>query len=408
MNQKLCQLDSIKEIQEFVARCGSQRAAARQLGVPRSTFQDHCKRVYKKAAEYEIKREQPTYHHKVLYQDIKRLKRKLERTKARDENAVFELNQEIMAVLSDYKFAELPYTFDFELDESSCTVGNYVGVVQCSDWHLGECVNTPNNQFNLEIASARLKLYADKIIEKMCGINTLVVALTGDLINSPRRPDEYLTNAKNSAKTFVVALDLLNQFLTYLSLRFKKVVVLSVCGNESRLDKEWGNVQQVVSNNFDYMLFHSLAALNRCNNTHFVLDDNPFETVVDINGAGILLTHGTAIKNPESDISKIVAKYSMSGIQIDYVLFGHIHSAYISDNFARSGSLVGDNTYSFNALNLIGHPSQNIFIVDDKGNIDGYKINLENVNDHFDIKNVLSENKNDKQTKINIISIKKD
>lgn len=407
MNQKLCQLDSIKEVEEFIAQCGSQRAAARQLGVPRTTFQDHCKRIYKNAAQYELKREQPTYHHKVLYQDIKRLKRKVERAKAREENAVFELNKEIMDFLCGYEFTKFHDISPFELVNEDAP-SRPVGIIQCSDWHLGECVNTVNNFFDLEIASGRLKTYAGKVIEELAGrVDKIVIAMTGDMINSPRRPDEYLTNAKNSAKVFVVALDLLNQFVTYLAAYFREVVVVSVCGNESRLDKEWGNAQQVVSNNFDYMLYHSLAALNRNENVNFILDDNPFEVILDVYGTCILLTHGTSIKTPETDVSKIVAKYSMSGVKVDYVLFGHVHSAYISDNFARSGSLVGDNTYSFNSLNLVGQPSQNVFVVDTAGKIDGIKINLSNINSHFDIRNVLLENKNDKETKVNAICANK-
>lgn len=404
MHESLKNLKSAKEIQEFIAKCGSQRAAAKQLNVPRSTFQDHCKRIYKKEAEWELERERPTYAHKVLYQDIKRLERKVRRQKARDENAIYEVNKDILDFLSNYNFHQ-PRGVKLNCD-TSFSSNNSVGVIQCSDWHIGECVNLNHNSYNLQVAAKRLSTFFIESLSllKSKGVDTVVVALTGDLINSPRRPDEYLTNAKNSAKSFIVALDLLNQFIEEIATHFKKVIVVGVCGNESRLDKDWGNVQQVVSNNFDYMLLHGLHAMNRTDNVKFCLDQNPFETVMSINGANILVTHGTAIKHPESDVAKIFAKFAANDVKLNYAIFGHIHNAYVSDNFARSGSLVGDNTYSFNTLSLYGKPSQNCYIVTEQGTIDAYKINLNREMNYFDITNVLDQNENDKSGNIVFIT----
>ena len=64
---------------------------------------------------------------------------------------------------------------------------------------------------------------------------------------------------------------------------------------------------------------------------------------------------------------------------IDYAIFGHVHSARVGDNYSRSSSMVGANDYSEKALNLTGRASQNCYIFYNNGNRDGIKIDLQNV-----------------------------
>lgn len=49
-----------------------------------------------------------------------------------------------------------------------------------------------------------------------------------------------------------------------------------------------------------------------------------------------------------------------------------------SDQYSRSLSLVGSNTYSENALNLSGRASQNFYVLHQSGGFDGIKIDLQN------------------------------
>ena len=59
------------------------------------------------------------------------------------------------------------------------------------------------------------------------------------------------------------------------------------------------------------------------------------------------------------------------------LFFGHLHSAMISDMYARSSGLPGANNYSQNALSLTGKASQNFYIVSDNGDIHGMKVDLQ-------------------------------
>ena len=110
------------------------------------------------------------------------------------------------------------------------------------------------------------------------------------------------------------------------------------------------------------------------------IEGDPLEMVVEVAGQNLLCLHGNgSIKSGiETSINQIVGRYKMRGVGIDYVIFGHIHSARVGDNFSRSSSLVGANDYSERALNLSGRASQNCYVFYDNGNRDGIKIDLQN------------------------------
>lgn len=101
------------------------------------------------------------------------------------------------------------------------------------------------------------------------------------------------------------------------------------------------------------------------------------EVVVGLGNTNILLTHG---ENLTGDISRkiqgLIGKYSAKNIRIDFVLFGHLHQAYISDNFARGGSVVGGNDYSDKLLNYMSRPSQNLHLFYSDGKRESIKIDL--------------------------------
>ena len=114
---------------------------------------------------------------------------------------------------------------------------------------------------------------------------------------------------------------------------------------------------------------------------HFI-DGDPSEMVVNVAGQNLLMLHGHGgLKGGiEKAINQIMGRYSAKGIDVDYVIFGHVHSARVGDNYSRSSSMVGANDYSDKALNLSGRASQNCYIFYNDGNRDGIKIDLQNVN----------------------------
>ena len=254
-----------------------------------------------------------------------------------------------------------------------------VGLVQISDTHFNELVELVGNTYDFPIASQRLKLLADKTIMyfKGLGVTELVVVGTGDLVNSDRRLDEMLNKATNRAKACMLAVHLLKQFLLHLSQNFNVQVAL-VCGNESRINKEHGHSNDLITDNYDWIIGETLRMVLEGTSIEFITHD-PAEAIIQVNGQNVLCIHGDQIPNsPTTKIQQIVGKWAGKGIIIDYVIFGHIHMAFASDNFSRSASLVGDNAYSSVKLQLIGRASQNGYLFYECGNRDAIKFDLQN------------------------------
>jgi predicted phosphodiesterase len=270
-----------------------------------------------------------------------------------------------------------------------------VGILHLSDLHINEQINLRHNVFNVDVAAKRLQKHVDnaKKVFKSYNVDEVLVAFTGDLMNSDRRLDELLMNATNRANATFVAVDILQQVILDLNKDFN-VRCSNVTGNESRVGKDIGWVNDIGQDNFDFMIYNTLAyVFNGSKGVTFLPPDDTFvEKVVNVAGQNILLIHGHNGFAHDTD-RKVAAKfgqYAQQGIILKYVICGHIHSAVISDIHARSSGLPGSNNYSQNALNLTGKASQNIYIVNSNGDIHGMKIDLQDTTgyDGYNYKNL--------------------
>jgi predicted phosphodiesterase len=309
------------------------------------------------------------------FRDTNRIERGSWRKFARVQNAVEELNQQLIN-----KFDEVDFTFRTKVHEHK---GKHAMVVQVSDLHFNELVDLPHNKYDFRIAAKRLKKYATEVkrIAKLYGITRIVVAFTGDLMNSDRRLDEILHQASSRAKASLMGSRLLQLFLLDLN-EVANITVCGVSGNESRHKEEIGYSDSIVSDNYDFVIYNMLKMIFRGHKgIKFVDGQNPKEMLITVNNVNFLLTHGESIKQGDSQgsIQKLIGKFNVKGYQVDYVLFGHIHFTNMTDIYGRSGSLVGSNGYSDRALDLITRAAQNTYIIDDEKNIHGLKFNLQNV-----------------------------
>ena len=306
-------------------------------------------------------------------QDNNRIYNKAFREHARIENAVEEYTKELVALFEKNELSKT--TNKFKVNSKA------VGVLQLSDVHFNELVELENNRYDFRVASARVRHFVNKAKSyfKTANVSNVVMALTGDLMNSDRRVDELLNQATNRANATFLAVDILQQAIMDLNEDFN-VTVASIIGNEGRANKEMGWSRIVASDNYDYTIFQCLHYLFRDSCVKFIHGD-PSELVINVAGQNLLMLHGHGSLRGKLDtcVNQIAGRYSLKGIKIDYVIFGHVHSARVGDNFGRSSSMVGANDYSEKALNLNGRASQNCYIFYDDGNRDGIKVDLQNV-----------------------------
>ena len=306
-------------------------------------------------------------------QDRNRIFNKSFREHARIENAVEEYSKELVTLFENNQLNKTTNSFKVNRDA--------VGVIQFSDLHFNELVSLENNRYDFSVASARTRFFVNRAKRyfKTANVSNVVMALTGDLMNSDRRLDELLNQATNRAQATFLGVDILQQAILDLNKDFN-VTVASIVGNEGRANKEMGWSDIIATDNYDYTIFQCLRFLFRESEVEFVLGD-PSELVVNVAGQNLLLMHGHGSFRGKLDtaVNQIAGRYSLKGIKIDYVIFGHVHSARVGDNFGRSSSMVGANEYSERALNLNGRASQNCYIFYSNGNRDGVKVDLQNV-----------------------------
>ena len=259
---------------------------------------------------------------------------------------------------------------------------NAQGIVQVSDAHFNELIDMPHNQFDFSVGAQRLKklsLEAKRIFGAY-KIKKVLVAMTGDLINSDRRLDELLNMATNRARATALTSILMEQFLMDMNRNFN-VEVTYVSGNESRVQQEIGHSDIAVSDNYDTMIFEMLRMMFRNSKGIAFLNKPIQEHVVKVLNKNILIIHGHSIKNGNvtTQIQKIKTKWTDHiGEKIDYVIWGHYHAAQITDLHARAGSLCGGNDYSDHGLQLSTRASQNVYIVRKDG-INAMKVDLQDV-----------------------------
>ena len=312
-------------------------------------------------------------------QDLNRIERKTFREHARVENAVSKYTKKLSKIFDNYQLS----TYTKKHKENT----KAVGVIQFSDVHFNELVNLPHNKYDFSIASARCKQFVDKatLYFKAMGITNVLMVQSGDLLNSDRRLDELLSMATNRAKATFLAVDILQQVILDLNSNFN-VSTCMVTGNESRVKQEWGWSKSLASDNYDYTIFKTLEYIFRDTDINFI-DGDPTEMVVEVAGQNLLILHGNGSikKGLDTSITQIMGRYSARGTKIDYVIFGHVHSARVGDNFSRSSSMVGSNDYSEKGLGLTGRASQNCYIFYNNGNRDGVKIDLQNYGEGYNI-----------------------
>ena len=161
-------------------------------------------------------------------QDLNRIERKAFREHVRVENAVSKYAQELKKLFEKHSLSEL--TIKHRSSNKA------VGVIQFSDVHFNELVEMEHNRYDFTVASQRVRDFIEKAIKyfSTAGVKNIVVALTGDLLNSDRRLDELLAMATNRSKATFLAVDILQQGILHLNKHFN-ITVLSVSGNESRV-----------------------------------------------------------------------------------------------------------------------------------------------------------------------------
>jgi len=309
---------------------------------------------------------------KQKFMDTNRIERKSFRESTRWFNAVDAFRSELEDNLETHGFSKLTVSHKADRDAP-------VGLIHLTDVHFNELINIKGNSYDFEVASKRIKEFITRstIYLESFGCTNVVLAMGGDMMNSDRRLDELLNQASNRADAMWVAVDILQQAILDLNNKFN-VTVTGVCGNESRGPQDIHWSKYVVTDNYDWTILRVLEKLFMGSDIDFIIPDDPLELLMDINGHRVLMLHGHQNKmQTEGGIQQIIGKYVSLDERVDFIIYGHVHCAKISDFHARGGGLPGANSYSDKSLQLPGRASQNLHIFFSDGTRDSIRLDLQ-------------------------------
>ena len=248
-------------------------------------------------------------------------------------------------------------------------------LVLLSDLHIGQTFKSFNGEYNTKIDQTRMGQYVNKIIEigKKNNSDKCYVSLQGDLISNSIHKSIAITNQENVIQQIKFASELITAFIYELSHHFNRVIVTSVSGNHSRLDKKEDALKDERLD--DLVIWYMDAALNDVKNID-IITNNPDTTfaVMDIRGKKYINVHGdydVFSKNGVASLSMMLGYFPYA------ITFGHLHTCAMSDEggikIIRGGSLAGSGDDYTIEKRLTGKASQMVCVCTDKG-IESYNI----------------------------------
>lgn len=311
-------------------------------------------------------------------QDVNNAVRKTNREQYRIYNSLESIYEEYVSILDDIDLS----SFEIKTIENR---SSKVGIVHITDTHFNELIfeeEANGNSYDFNIASKRLKLLATESIEyfKQKQITEVHIFLTGDMINSSRRLGEKLAQCTSLVRASLLATYILQQFIIELAQYFN-LTISSVVGNESRIPEEFESSDVLLSENFDYLIYHQLQLIFSKTSIIFNNSKNNSQCLVKIGDYNALLLHGNQFKSInaiEKDIAKIMQSYIYNGTKINGIFYGHFHTASCNPIYNRSGSLCGGNAYSTNELGYLTRASQNIYIINEDNSLTSICLDLQN------------------------------
>lgn len=289
--------------------------------------------------------------------DKLRINRKSLRESYRIENAVAEFGEAI---------AEQNKRFAKHLNTINLTPINKIeggiGVMQLTDIHGNELIDLPHNKYDFQVLSKRLKKYARESLEyfKYRKVSKVLIAFTGDLLNSDRRLDELLNASTNRSKASILMVHLLKQMILEVRNEGYEVDIVSVLGNESRVSKEMTFSKEAFSDNYDFTIIAQLKQIFEFSNIAGVRfhSHDDLELVVRVGEQNWLIKHNLdRTLDQQKNTQSAIGVHALKGIIIDFIIGGHIHAHRATDISCRSGSMSGSNSFNEHALGLQGRAS---------------------------------------------------
>jgi hypothetical protein len=361
---KTAEVDAVTQAREAVAKHGTQAAAAKALGIPRTTL------LHRLAMHETSTGEALTRRLRLMSTELKAAQRE-----SADSAAI----KQVIGALGE-KVSELnpPRWIGSPLAKASSPG---VPTLFLSDFHWGEVVHPSQingvNRFNMTIARERLRYTVEtaiqlcKIVDRGMDYPGIVVPLGGDMVSGNIHEELTATNELNSMP---VVLDLYGQLvsaITRLADVFGHVFLPCVGGNHGRnTTKVWAKDRNHTS--FDWLLYQFLAKhFERDRRVTFYIPDGP-DAAYQIYDHRYLLTHGDQFRGGDGMIGalgpiirgdhKKRSRNSQIDMEYDTMICGHWHQLMMLTRLIVNGSLKGYDEYAYAGNFPFESPTQGLWI----------------------------------------------
>jgi hypothetical protein len=256
-----------------------------------------------------------------------------------------------------------------------------VPVIVASDWHIEETVNAAvtngHNEYNLKIAEDSIRQFFSKACnaikrsQQSHTVNTVVLALLGDIINGVLRAEDLESNQLTSIDAVILARNLIYNGIKALrdntgcNLR-----VLCCVGNHGRLTEKIYYSNQV-RHSLEFLIYKTLEKDFEPDPSVTFKVSEAYYIIQPIFGVRVRFHHGHAARFNGGigglAVPVIRKTQQMNTIEhADLDVIGHFHSANVLSNVIVNGSLVGSNGFSMSLGMPHDIPKQTYFEIDSK------------------------------------------
>lgn len=254
-----------------------------------------------------------------------------------------------------------------------------VAVVQASDWHLEETVDSAVvnrlNSFNLRTAARRIQNFfvnSLKLINLQrhgTDIHTMVLHLGGDFITGYIHRELLENNSLSPSEACLRVLEHLRAGIAYYLAKgnFKRIVIVCSMGNHGRTTEK-RQISTNYQNSFEWLLYQVLKQFLTDPRIDFRCEPS-YHSYVSIFGKEYRFHHGDAFKYGGGvggitiPVLKKIAQWDKTRrAEIDF--FGHFHQFIAHPKFVCNGSLIGYGPYSIEIGAEYEEPKQGFCLIE--------------------------------------------
>lgn len=308
--------------------------------------------------------------------EIEVQKRELERAKIafRDERTAWQ-KQNYLATRVEQKLDFMESVFkeiakiQFPDVDSPVIESDSDLLVVLSDLHIGQSFDSFAGSYNSDIAKERLSEYLREIIEiqKTHRAENCVISIQGDLISGNIHKTIAVTNRENVIQQVKMAVELISSFCHEIAKHFRKVKIVGVSGNHSRIDRK---EEALHDERLDDLIIWSVGQILSNVENIFVVDNTSDTGIAEytVRGKRYVSVHGDFDGFNKSSVLNLS---SFLGYFPYAVVYGHMHTCALDEangiRLLRGGSLAGSGDSYTIEKRLLGEPSQLVCVCTSKG-----------------------------------------